>query len=70
MSNFEIRRDDNGELDEIVVKSCLFHMERMGKDQWFISANRGSLRIAVWITGKPKLSVSLEDTEGRLTVER
>jgi len=33
---FEIRKDDDGSLDEIVAQNCAVHLERMDRQQWWL----------------------------------
>jgi hypothetical protein len=39
----EIRRNEDGALDEIVASGCTFHLEQMAPGQWWMSIRAGGV---------------------------
>ena len=59
----EIRRNDNGTLDEIVAKNATIHLEQMHADQWWIGITSGGKTVNVWLRRAKRLVVA--DVEER-----
>ena len=61
----EIRLDEMDEVDEVVAQDCLFHLERMDTDRWFISVTfKDGTGHAFWL-GRVKNSVVVTMHESR-----
>lgn len=61
----EIRLDDMNGVDEVVAQDCLFHLERLSGDCWFISVNfKDGTSHAFWL-GRKKKSVVVTMHEAR-----
>ena len=61
----EIRLDDMNGVDEVVAEDCLFHLERMDTDRWFISVTfKDGTGHAFWL-GRKKKSVVVTMHEAR-----
>ena len=43
----EIRRNEDGTLDEVVASDCEFHLERMDTGQWWMSIRSGGAEMHV-----------------------
>lgn len=62
----EIRRNDDGSIDEIVAKGCDLHIEQMSNDGWFIgvAASDGGFYSQFWMGAKNRRShVEVRHTE-------
>lgn len=61
----EIRRDDNGEIDEIVAENASVHLERMDSDAWFLVVyGQDGKGEAIWLR-REKRSVNVTHHETR-----
>lgn len=48
----EVRRNDDGTLDEVVAKDCSFHLEQMSEDCWWMAVYKENRRVAVFLSTK------------------
>lgn len=61
----EVRRRDDGSLDELVAKDCMVHLEQMGPGVWWLAVYKDGYRQVVWFTateaGKNEASSEMDD---------
>jgi len=60
----EIRRDDKGQIDEIVADNATIHLERMTADSWFLSVTGDDgVEECIWLRRKKRsVVVDLHET--------
>ena len=46
----EVRRLDDGSLDEVVADNCMVHLEKMGDGVWWLGVYKAGYRQVVWFT--------------------
>jgi len=56
----EIRKTEDGCLDEIVAENCTFHMEYMGDRRWWFAVYKGEDQVAVWFSDTKKKPMQVE----------
>jgi len=62
--NNEIRLDDYGGLDDIVIDCDSFHLERMDNDEWWCGAYQKDKRTSFIIyIEKNKIKVKVQDNQ-------
>lgn len=60
----EIRKDDDGALDEVCAQNCRVHLERMNETDWWmeITDNEGHVFTAMFMTKGRPVRASEEST--------
>lgn len=56
----EVRRSDDGALDEIVAGGCFVHLERMGRNLWWLAIEKDGYRQCVWLRARGKIEAHSE----------
>ncbi len=73
MSAPEIRRNDDGTLDEVVARDAVVHLEQMDDDHWWMCIESGgeSVHVNLWSAVRPRISFGeVKLTEIRSRAER
>lgn len=52
----EVRRNEDGTLDEIVAEGCSVHLEQMDVGSWWLAVEKNGYRQVVWFAA-PKRGV-------------
>ncbi len=67
----EVRLNEDGTLDEIVINDCYVHLEQMDKGAWWMGIGRGnSPYLMVNLTSKKKIHATWDDEGLGCTVTR
>lgn len=48
----EVRRDEDGDLDEVIATGCDFHLEQMAGNMWWMSVSCGGREVHVTLSTK------------------
>lgn len=48
----QVRRNEDGSLDEIRADGCDVHLEQMDEDRWWLAIEKDGCRQVVWFTTK------------------
>lgn len=55
----EVRRNEDGSLDEVVAQNCNLHIEQMSEDcWWFAIYPEEGKRLSVFMTGKIEVDLA------------
>ncbi len=56
----EVRRNDDGSLDEIVAHNAFVHLERVDKDSWWLLVEANDFEVRVNLSSKRKIKAIME----------
>jgi len=60
----ELRKNDDGTLDEFLIyvgDTCVYHLEQMNDDHWWMAAYLGDERVTVSLSARGKITATVED---------
>lgn len=64
----ELRKNDDGTLDEFLIyvgDTCVYHLEQMDDDHWWMAAYLGDERVTVSLSARGKITATVEDERAR-----
>jgi hypothetical protein len=60
VSEYEVRRNDDGSLDEFVAEDVAVHLEQMDGNEWFLDIEQGDQTVRIFLTAKGRIRATLE----------
>lgn len=58
----EVRRNDDGSLDEIVCDNAFVHLEQMDGNAWWMRVTWGNRSVDVWFSARGKITARAQES--------